>query len=426
MLLLVDMLACAIDTPAPATIILISGDRDFAYAVSTLRLRRYRVVVISAGEVHVHSSLKAHASVFLDWHTGVLLPNSKVEDEGRCLYTRNDLEDARLTTSVDSPSRRYSNISSLLSSTRTRFGSEDVEVNIMDHLHAYGTHKSSHYHTTLEPSLAEVNLNVDTSTSNGGHRSFLPNCHIDDTRSPTPRAPSRTGSAPAVYSGSEISLTSRSAALSSNSDYFSARGNISAPATLSSRPRTPLKVLDISPASPQRKKAAQDTINGASGNISPLPTPPIPDPFLGQRPEYRVPPATMPGYPTNASASPSPPSTPVKHPTVGHPALSIVTSTNECLADTGSVKSGKSIPPGFEPLVRTLDMYRSQGVLRPSRSKVALELATQANGVYRRVGAERFGQYANMAVKVGVVELGGKEGGAWIALRSEYTVHKST
>lgn len=51
-MILVDMLAFAIDNPAPgkqesyakklvATICLISGDRDFVYALSTLRNRKY-------------------------------------------------------------------------------------------------------------------------------------------------------------------------------------------------------------------------------------------------------------------------------------------------------------------------------------------------------------------------------------------------
>ncbi|KAF9533387.1 hypothetical protein CPB83DRAFT_471557 [Crepidotus variabilis] len=35
-MLIVDMLAYAIDTPSPATVVIITGDRDFAYALSIL------------------------------------------------------------------------------------------------------------------------------------------------------------------------------------------------------------------------------------------------------------------------------------------------------------------------------------------------------------------------------------------------------
>lgn len=64
------MLTYAIDTPAPATLILISGDRDFVYAVSILRFRRYHVVVIAPSSAH--TSLKQCASELLDWDHDVL------------------------------------------------------------------------------------------------------------------------------------------------------------------------------------------------------------------------------------------------------------------------------------------------------------------------------------------------------------------
>ena len=59
------------DNPAPATIILISGDRDFAYLLSTIRWRKYNVVLISNSFV-THESLTAQASVVYDWQSDVL------------------------------------------------------------------------------------------------------------------------------------------------------------------------------------------------------------------------------------------------------------------------------------------------------------------------------------------------------------------
>ncbi|TDL17335.1 hypothetical protein BD410DRAFT_730099, partial [Rickenella mellea] len=64
-MILVDMLAYAIDRPAPATIVLISGDRDFAYGISILRLRGYDVVAIVPPQVH--SSITAQATSVLNW-----------------------------------------------------------------------------------------------------------------------------------------------------------------------------------------------------------------------------------------------------------------------------------------------------------------------------------------------------------------------
>lgn len=67
---IVDMLTYAIDNPAPATIVLISGDRDFVYAVSVLRLRKYRVVLVAP---HcAHASLKSQASAVLNWETDIM------------------------------------------------------------------------------------------------------------------------------------------------------------------------------------------------------------------------------------------------------------------------------------------------------------------------------------------------------------------
>lgn len=65
-----DLLAFAIDHEAPATIVLISGDRDFAYAASILRLRCYRVVVIAPSIIH--ASLKSQASRLVDWNCDIL------------------------------------------------------------------------------------------------------------------------------------------------------------------------------------------------------------------------------------------------------------------------------------------------------------------------------------------------------------------
>ncbi|KAG9029332.1 hypothetical protein FS837_003574 [Tulasnella sp. UAMH 9824] len=65
-MLLVDMLAFAMDNPAPAVIMLISGDRDFVYAVSVLRHRKYDVVVVIPPQ-GAHITLRSQATVVLDW-----------------------------------------------------------------------------------------------------------------------------------------------------------------------------------------------------------------------------------------------------------------------------------------------------------------------------------------------------------------------
>ncbi|KAJ8583053.1 hypothetical protein M405DRAFT_799667, partial [Rhizopogon salebrosus TDB-379] len=66
-MILVDMLAFAIDHHSPATVILIAGDRDYAYAMSTLRLRQYSVVLIVPPAQNTLQSLEYQASAVIDW-----------------------------------------------------------------------------------------------------------------------------------------------------------------------------------------------------------------------------------------------------------------------------------------------------------------------------------------------------------------------
>lgn len=64
-MMLVDILAWAIDNPAPATACLASGDRDFAYCLSTLRNRGYTVALIAP--TSVHGALRAQADFTFEW-----------------------------------------------------------------------------------------------------------------------------------------------------------------------------------------------------------------------------------------------------------------------------------------------------------------------------------------------------------------------
>ncbi|PSR88888.1 hypothetical protein PHLCEN_2v5037 [Hermanssonia centrifuga] len=79
-MILADMLVHAMDHPAPSTVILISGDRDFAYAVSLLRLRKYKIVVIAPSTLH--NSLKTQATTAYEWPRSVLEFNNNGCDLG--------------------------------------------------------------------------------------------------------------------------------------------------------------------------------------------------------------------------------------------------------------------------------------------------------------------------------------------------------
>ncbi|KAJ2927610.1 hypothetical protein H1R20_g9479, partial [Candolleomyces eurysporus] len=70
-MMIVDVLAYAMDNLATnSTIVMISGDRDFAYAISVLCLRKYQVVVMTLP--NAHPSLVAQASATFSWLDHVL------------------------------------------------------------------------------------------------------------------------------------------------------------------------------------------------------------------------------------------------------------------------------------------------------------------------------------------------------------------
>ncbi|KAF9500388.1 hypothetical protein BDN71DRAFT_1585916 [Pleurotus eryngii] len=106
-MIIVDMLTYAIDRPAPATIVLISGDRDFAYAASVLRLRRYSVVVVSLNTRGVHPSLTAQANACLDWNADIM---GKVDEQ--VLGQRQEAASLE-ETAKPAPNRRNNNISAV-------------------------------------------------------------------------------------------------------------------------------------------------------------------------------------------------------------------------------------------------------------------------------------------------------------------------
>ena len=70
--LLVDMLLFAADSYSPVTIVLITGDRDYMYAVSRLMHRRHKVVVIAPSVAS--NGLKSIASEFHDWDAEIVGP----------------------------------------------------------------------------------------------------------------------------------------------------------------------------------------------------------------------------------------------------------------------------------------------------------------------------------------------------------------
>lgn len=72
------MLAFVVDHPAPATIIIITGDRDYAYALSILKLRKYQVILVVPSSSHTSPCLESQASLVIDWNAAALRTRTEV------------------------------------------------------------------------------------------------------------------------------------------------------------------------------------------------------------------------------------------------------------------------------------------------------------------------------------------------------------
>ena len=133
------MLSYAIDNPAPSTIFLITGDRDFAYALSTLKNRHYRVILVKRPDTHV--SLTFQACICFDWFDDVVHqaenPSSQAEQSPQRLpYQRHRHSDSQCNThaSASGPSPH--------STTEDDFGSGTGAEEIADTAHFLRDSKS--------------------------------------------------------------------------------------------------------------------------------------------------------------------------------------------------------------------------------------------------------------------------------------------
>ncbi|KAK9747560.1 hypothetical protein RND81_02G000700 [Saponaria officinalis] len=107
--ILVDMLFWAVDNPAPANYLLISGDRDFANALHQLRMRRYNILLAQPVTAS-HALLAAAKSVWL-WTTLVAggPPLSRNDSPPRITMGSSSSNNNKYNTSTStSTNNRYS------------------------------------------------------------------------------------------------------------------------------------------------------------------------------------------------------------------------------------------------------------------------------------------------------------------------------
>ncbi|KAJ3793036.1 NYN domain-containing protein [Lentinula aff. detonsa] len=359
-MIIVDMLAFAMDNPscpASTTIMLISGDRDFAYALSTLRLRRYNIVVVAPS--NTHASLRTQASSFFNWNTTILAGTGKYH---RPNHYRNQSEsnfDREAVATMNSPGPSLSRMTPSSAPTFGRFsleGSRPVQL-------------------CEAPSNRRGGATVARSSISATDE----NCARQGTAVLSPEPPITSG-------------------------YFLPR--VLPPS--SSRPRSHSQAAsDANQVNTSTVVNANLERYGISGRS--IPNHPT---TAGSPSQSRVKITTTP-WVTASTVKANSTSQATATPLIFSPSISLPEPSRS------PASLPKVIPLHFLSLVQYLEKLRLKGILTPLRSVVSLDLIGTDRKIYERAGCIKFKDFASRAENMGLIRLGGEGGKAWIGLHPD-------
>ena len=390
------MLAHAIDNAAPSTIVLISGDRDFAYALSILRFRRYRIVLITHSDAH--QSLRAQASISFDWVSEVLEPvDPTLSNQPSPQARRGKISSPPAHDKFFSGSMGHNPPSSLFQESYDEKSANNVN-DLQDETMCSEIPQTPSKHDL--PPYLEKQFAASSMCLNNKHEaparvinsSFAPCLTYPNGSLKTPLATTPCSSESKFSSKTTLSLLRPSQALQKsrimgasyhldllceNSPLSHQQGSLS-PINTTQRLSSVdgIAVNDNHPGSPLAQSPAP--------NITARATAPTPSP---------IPPSTL------SSAT--------------------VSAISQISANLRQTTSSIAVPEKFKILIRCLKSHRSRGNLSPLRCKISAEIA-QNSMTYRLAGVSTFDEYVMMAEKAGIVELGGSESTAWIILKAPW------
>ena len=402
------MLAYAIDNTAPSTIVLISGDRDFAYALSILRFRRYRIVLITLP--NVHQSLRAQASISFDWISEILKPVDPTLSSQLISPHRGK------TSSPSAHDKFYSdsmghNPCSLFQESYDEKSAKSVEfmTNFQDETQCTEISCTSSKHDSLPPYLDRPLAASSTTLNNGPEaparvvHSPVASCHTNGPGSiQTPLSTTAYNSESNLSSRTALTQTRPSQALqksrlmetSCDPDVLCENQSLIheySPLSHQQGPPSSINTTQPQHTSSVDRMAVDDSHPG-----SPL---------------AQSPPANVTAKVTALTPSLLPPLSTLSSATVS--------STTHIPANPLQPTSFTVVPDKFKILVQCLKSHRSGGSLTTLRSKIGLEI-NQNGTTYRMAGVSNFTEYMEMAKKAGIVDLGGFGGAAWVALKAPW------
>ncbi|KAJ6513882.1 NYN domain-containing protein [Mycena vitilis] len=407
-MIMVDMLAYAMDHPAPATLILISGDRDFAYAVSILRLRKYEVVVMSLPMPGPHISLKSQASVYLDWNVHVM---------------HNSSSSLHFDGTAESPAA---------SRTSPSCG--------------HGRKRNSGDRETLLSAYNELLSGPKTGRQPLAHEPFTQDVDVRCVPAPAYSSPGIEENIcqPPVQSTSNslFPCCSSTAVLGPDPiELLSERGSsaespvpMQAAQSLMSVTHSDVHVLHPDPDLPTVQPDSAPVEENGSRNV-----PSVFQPLVDVLEKHRVKGITRPLRSAVGADLVSLAETVYKRTGATNFGQLAALAEQQKIVQLGgsngnawisfhrdwstgfpeNAASQTRIPAALRVLVDVLEKHSAKGITRPHRSTVGFELAGLAKTVYKQAGLTTFSQLAALGEKEGIVQLGGTDGNAWISLRRD-------
>ncbi|TEB36298.1 hypothetical protein FA13DRAFT_1727875 [Coprinellus micaceus] len=410
---------------------LISGDRDFSYALSILRLRRYRVALVTPPNTHI--SLTAQASHHLHWTSDVL-------DASTNTPVKPPKKEPPSPTRVISPPRvNFSSATPLARrNTDASFSRDRTTPSSTSGLLAPPT---SGFSTDPEQTLA-MGENSKRREARGRFRSLgnrgqsTPSIAVDDPPQ-SPRSPKREAVTSFFGTPFRLPRTPPTRFETQSFSQFSDRkgkSRESAPpsqaprnGTAYARVRSPLVEAVNAPLPQSPVSDGYQESEGHSGSTSERP----PSSDLGGEYDNDIP----------WESSDHPPSEPLSPCTdLGNSARQFEDSSGNtdsivsAASGSGSPMQSSRMPDGtlrrvvpfrFKPLVLQLQDCRRDGSYIPPRSLLIERMDSRfqpVERIYQNAEVGGFDEYIELAEQEGFVTTGGGDGPveAWIMLRQEW------
>jgi hypothetical protein len=357
------MLSYAIDNAAPATIILISGDRDFVYAVSVLRQRRYKIILIAPPSAH--SSLKSQASIVFDWNLDILCkgtPQCPPTIEGNNPLS---LDNTTRRPASFPPSPTLSSRSSSLPSTPQLSVCDDsFDSPFGDAVFVF----------TPYPGGDDGFISSEDWTAENGW---------DWENIPDEKA-----------AGTLVSIRQEEIA-----DQISDNRSSDISGILPDD-------IELATAEPHEGASLPATAFGLAANLATRPSPAVEQSAFHAAPTVNAPIQRGAATPLN-----SPPNL------AGCSQPTIELSVPSDISDPHV-----TVPRQFIPLAKELRWFLSRGNSTPSRGSLGHRLASGYEGVYQDAQVKSFAKYVILAEQAGIVTLGGEGNTAYVSLNVAFTI----